>query len=358
MDWFLITDVWMEKMGQYAGYRVRLEKLDLSTKGWWAEQESDETLPLTPRNSDRPPPSLACSSCGNWSKQIYIRPGWTCLEKSCPKFWQFGNTEPKEFQYHPDFLNYREPRGPDIQNPGPLIELVDRNLEPSEGLADREEWRGIVCPKCRKCIQRVTWDAWDCANDAAREPEETCCYTVVRKMREISLETALEDIKPYTRSQLRCGIQPVVDKHSLKPYEVRTYNLPGVGSITHFVSNPAINERTNGPNYLFSELQKLDLGLKRYPLGSAQGKKKKCKKANSHSRHSSQSSESSDSSMSSKSSKCRYGTRGLFLSFLQAVSLATMLTMSIVKGTLTCHFAVNYVSYQYPSREVEVLTGV
>ncbi|KAJ5381780.1 uncharacterized protein N7496_004208 [Penicillium cataractarum] len=326
MDWFLITNVWMEKMGKYAGFRFRLEKLDLSTKGWWAEQGPNEELPLAPRNLNRPPPTRECSVCGKPSIQVYIRPGWMCLEPSCRKFWKIGNKEPKEFEYHPDFLNYRHPRGPDIPNSGPLVNVVDRNLEPPEGVADREEWRGIVCPECRKCIQRVTWDAWDCTDDALREPEETCCYRVVRRIREIPLQSILKGVRPYTRRQLQASIQPVIDKRSLEPYELRTYEIPNGGSITHFVSNPTINERADGPNHLFSELQRLDLGLKRYPLGSAQGEnEKEGGGAESHPRHLPVSSKRKSSKRKScKKSTCR------------------------VKGTLTCHFAVNYgVPYKY-----------
>lgn len=281
MDWFIITDVWMEKMGNYAGYRVRLEKLDLSTKGWWTELESDvppcRVARPALRSSNRAPPKRKCSTCGKSSIQIYIKPGWMCLQLSCPKFWKIGGTELTEemqFEYHPDFLNHRQPRGSNIPSPGPLAEIVDRNVERSEGSADREEWRGIVCPDCRKCIQRVTWDAWDCSNDAARGPQETCCYKAVRKIREVPLQSVLEGIKPFARNQLECGIEPTVDKTSLMPFEVRTYEVPGVGSVTHFVSNATINEREDGPDYLFNQLQNLDLGLRRYPLGAAQGKKK------------------------------------------------------------------------------------
>jgi hypothetical protein len=89
-------------------------------------------------------------------------------------------------------------------------------------------------------------------------------------MREIPLESVLDGAKPYTSRQMENKIEPVVDD-SLKPYEVRTYQLPGVGSITHFVSNASINGRENGPDDMFSQLQKLNVGLRRYPLGSAQG---------------------------------------------------------------------------------------
>lgn len=362
MDWFLITDVWMEKMGKYAGYRVRLEKLDLSIKGWWSEQGSDEPLPL--RHSNQPPPSQKCGQCGTSSLQIYVRPGWACLERSCSKFWKFTDTEPKNFEFHPDFLDYRHPRGPGIPKPGPLAEIVDRNIEPSEGIADREEWRGIVCPRCRKCIQRVTWDSWDCANDFSRGPQETCCYKVVRKMREISLESVLDGIKPYTSKQMENKIAPVVDKDFLKPYEVRTYRLPGVGSITHFVSNASINRRENGPDDMFSQLQKLDLGLRRYPLGASQGEDGKFNKARASPAKASPAKSKSTTpkqvkaklvmvkpvrakKVLSSSSKRQYGTRGSFcFFFLSSDTSQNHANKHIVKGTLTCHFAVNYVSQE------------
>lgn len=348
MDWFLITDVWMEKMGKYAGYRIRLEKLDLSTKGWWTKKGSDE--PLSLRHSNKPPPSRKCGQCGKSSLQIYVRPGWMCLEKSCANFWKFRNTEPNDFVFHPDFLDYRHPRGPEIPNPGPLAEIVDRNIEPSEGIADREEWRGIVCPECRKCIQRVTWDAWDCANDSYRGPEETCCYKVVRKMREIPLESVLDGVKPYTSKPVEGTLKTVVDKDSLKPFEVRTYQVPGAGSITHFVSNASINGRTDGPNDMFSQLQKLNLGLRRYPLGSAQGEDvevgearaspAKASPAKPNPQHPEQvkperakaklvmAKPARAKKVVSPSSKRQYGTRGIFLILFsfQATPARTMLT--------------------------------
>lgn len=288
-------------MGRYAGWRVRLEKLDLSTKGWWTVRESDvqesemqvsEVLPrqelrssnrsipipnASSSTSNRAPPKLLCSACGNLSTQVYIQPGWTCLHRPCPNFWKIGGTaliDSMVFVYHPDFLNHRQPSSSNIPNPGPLAEIVDRNIEPSEGSANRKEWKGIVCPMCRKCIQRVTWDAWDCSDDPGRETQETCCYRVMREIGEIPLQSVLGRPKPY--SKLACLIEPpAVDKVSLMPFEIRTAQIPKGGSITHFVSNEAINERENGPDSLFAQLQKLDLGLKRYPLGAAQGTKKK-----------------------------------------------------------------------------------
>ena len=65
---------------------------------------------------------------------------------------------------------------------------------------------------------------------------------------------------------------PEIDDNTFFPYRKLTYKLDGVGSITHFVSNKAINSRANGPDDLFNNLQRDDLGLKRFRLQANQGK--------------------------------------------------------------------------------------
>lgn len=65
---------------------------------------------------------------------------------------------------------------------------------------------------------------------------------------------------------------PEIDDLSLHPYRKLTYRIKGVGTVTHFVSNKAINSRANGPNDLFQQLQISDLGLRRYPLQQSVGK--------------------------------------------------------------------------------------
>lgn len=67
-------------------------------------------------------------------------------------------------------------------------------------------------------------------------------------------------------------MRPQIGDQSVAPYEKRTYTLPGVGSITHFVANDAINGQPGGPNEMFRNLQAARLGLKRYPLSQAVGK--------------------------------------------------------------------------------------
>ncbi|KAI2793724.1 hypothetical protein POX_a00308 [Penicillium oxalicum] len=294
LDWFIITDVWSERIGKFAGYRLRLEKLDWSTKGWWTGSDTQKSLqPGNVHEGSVPnPPVRTCGECGLPSKQIYAEPGWMCLQPTCSQFWKIGGKEPSPaapFVYHPGFLNNRLSTHLDSHDPGALAQIFDRNLEPSLGSADREEWKGIVCPHCHKCIQRITWDAWDCSNDPARGPNETCSYRVERKIREIPLDSLVRGVKPYLPKQLECTIAPAIDRLTYAPYETRIYEIPGGGWITHFVANDQINGRPSGPNDLFDRLQKLDLGLRRYPLTNSQ-----------------------------------------------------------VPGTLTCHFAVNYgVPYKY-----------
>lgn len=65
--------------------------------------------------------------------------------------------------------------------------------------------------------------------------------------------------------------RPDVDDQSLSPYRKLTYQIEGVGSVTHFVSNRSINSRENGPNDMFKQLQCMDLGLRRYPLQQSVG---------------------------------------------------------------------------------------
>jgi hypothetical protein len=101
---------------------------------------------------------------------------------------------------------------------------------------------------------------------------------------------------------------PKVDDTSLFPYRKLTYNIPSVGVITHLVSNQAVNSQVKGPNDMFRDLQVADLGLRRFPLQQSVGK---------------------SAYPLTKSNRFPGG-------FLNKIFL--------VPGTLTAHFAVNYVS--------------
>lgn len=129
----------------------------------------------------------------------------------------------------------------------------------------------------------------------------------------MSLRSVIEtlEIAPQKRAFIPDDrfMTPEVDDNSLAPYRRLVYIIPGVGHITHLVSNRDINNRPNGPNTMFTQLQLAELGLQRFPLSNAVGK--------------------------------------LALSTYEiAYFCRTLLTNpSIVPGTLTAHFAVNYVSF-------------
>lgn len=127
-------------------------------------------------------------------------------------------------------------------------------------------------------------------------------------MTPISLRSVSDDFElgPVQRAILADSRYALVnvDKASLAPYYTRvTYTLNGVGTITHFVANKAATARPDGPNDLFRQLQVADVGLRRYPLQQSVGK------CNSY---------------------C-------------FTFVFTDIDMREVAGTLTSHFAVNYV---------------
>jgi hypothetical protein len=274
MDWFRVTNVWFEKIGHKHGVKVRFEKLNLPEKSWWAAKESPLPLPLEERDLQTKPEVLKCHHCSAESVKIY-REGWMCLDPGCIDFWKIdGITPPAELTFHPDFLNFRSPPDPAVQ---PCYSLVPDLLSTLDETAtdvstSRIAWKGIVCPMCFKCIRRTFWKGWKCDDDSILEEEyrERCPFQKFMNMHPVPLRVVLDhfELAPIKRAILfdRKYSIPEIDDNSLFPYRKLTYNLNGVGSITHFVSNRMINSRKNGPDDLFINLQRDDHGLKRFRL--------------------------------------------------------------------------------------------
>ncbi|CAG7969934.1 unnamed protein product [Penicillium salamii] len=274
MDWFRVTNVWFEKVGEKYSAKVRFEKLNLANKSWWGAKDSPLPLPIEERDFETKPECIKCSSCSSESLRIF-EDGWMCLDPDCPDFWKIENASPPaELTYHPDFLNCRSPPDPTVQ---PFYSLVPDLLSTLDESApdvstSRIAWKGIVCPKCKKCIRRTFWHGWKCDDDSLLDGEH-CPFEKFMKMTPISLCDVLDDFKltPIKRaipSDPKCII-PEIDDVSFFPYRKLTYKLGGVGSITHFVSNQEVNSRKNGPDDLFVRLQSEDLGLKRFRLKSS-----------------------------------------------------------------------------------------
>ncbi|CAG8205527.1 unnamed protein product [Penicillium olsonii] len=272
MDWFRITNVWFEKVGEKYGAKVRFEKLGLTKKSWWAAKDSPLPLPIEKRDFETKVEFIRCQGCSTESPRIYEQ-GWMCLQPECSDFWKIENAPPPtELTFHPGFLNVRSPPDPQIRSAHSLVPDLLSTLDGSASVStSRFAWKGIVCPKCHKCIRRTFWRGWKCDDDSDLG-QESCPFQMFMKMEELSLRAVLDD---FELSPIKRPI-PNDPKYSIAqedmsclPYQKLTYHLEGVGSITHFVSNREINTRDNGPDDLFVGIQREDLGLKRFRIKSS-----------------------------------------------------------------------------------------
>ncbi|KAJ5908332.1 Oxoglutarate/iron-dependent dioxygenase [Penicillium taxi] len=263
MAHFQITDMWFEKMGKYAGLKVRFEKLNLTKQSWWSAKNSPPPLQYEFRDFNKKPERQMCQECGQESTRVF-QECWMCLHPKCVSFWTAENNKtPTDLTYSSDFLNSRCHPDPSIQ---PQHELKTDLLSTFKEEGSLEcfsavSWRGIVCPNCFKCIPREYWSGWKCDNCSF----EKWFPMPVISLRSIMPNHELAAIKRVVQFQGKT-MRPNFDNLSLAPYRKYTYLLPGVGTITHMVSNSAINSRKGGPDDLFHDLQVKDLGLRRYPL--------------------------------------------------------------------------------------------
>ena len=276
MAYFRITHLWYEKIGRKTGAKVRFQKLGLSNRSWWAAK--DPPL-LEGRDFDLQPAQALCAACCQMSPRVYNE-GWMCLMPSCKRFWAIksASSPPSNLSFHPDFLKARLHPDQAIQPHYSLVPDLLSTLTEADGdaLSKRIAWKGIVCPRCARCISRTFWLGWKCADiSCPAGNSHGCTFEKMLGMRPISLRSVIEDLE---MSPIKRALSfdpkfmvPEIDDRTLHPYRKLTYMIPEVGSITHLVSNRAINTRPNGPDDLFKQLQGADLGLRRYPLQKSVG---------------------------------------------------------------------------------------
>ncbi|PWY80494.1 hypothetical protein BO70DRAFT_406448 [Aspergillus heteromorphus CBS 117.55] len=278
MAYFRVTHIWYERMGKKAGAKVRFEKVDLSDKSWWTVKDAPPPRPIHERRFDVQAKSLQCSACHQWSVQVY-KQGWMCLHPSCKKFWSIHNSPPPlDLTFHADFLRARLPPDPEVQPHYSLVPDLLSTLTEDNGdaISKRIAWKGIVCPWCSKCISRRFWQGWRCSEKnnlptlSPGNESHRCRFEKMMRMQPVSLRSVIEDLElsPIKRALNFSPkfMTPEIDDRSLHPYRKLVYIIPGVGSITHLVSCKSINTRIGGPDDLFKQLQLADLGLQRYPL--------------------------------------------------------------------------------------------
>ncbi|GKZ28242.1 hypothetical protein AbraIFM66950_000054 [Aspergillus brasiliensis] len=276
MAYFRITHVWYERIGRRTGAKVRFEKLDLSNRSWWGNKIPEK------KNKGYDHAMQAeqthCRACNQYSVRLYDQ-GWMCLQPSCKMFWMIGgdggvSPPPATLTFHEKFLRSRLPPDPTIKPHYSLVPDLLSTLKDadSDALSKRITWKGIICPLCKRCISRRYWWGWRCADDddSITDRDKECPFEHVLPIRPISLRWVIDDMEtsPIKRALSWDAkfMVPEIDDVSLYPYRRLTYRIPGVGSIMHLVANREINTRCHGPDELFGQLQCEELGLRRYPL--------------------------------------------------------------------------------------------
>jgi hypothetical protein len=274
LDWFHVTDVWQEKVLGHNDIRVsiwkvRLEKINLSKRSWWAPQSSipqdNETRPTSEKH--------ICAVCKQESK-VKFNIGPTCLNVSCSEFFNFGiEYDDDSLDYHPTFLMERTTYLGHA--PGPLSPSPPTDEDLSQDIAfgyERLCKRGIVCQKCGCCSRRIEWRQWSCEN-------HNCDYThrvqqlpvplnkVMAKIRDVGQDedngSELQDGKLKAPHKNIPFYQSIVGSYDLCNYDLPNESGGISGSIRHFKSSRLINQQRHGPNDLFQEIQASKLDLRR-----------------------------------------------------------------------------------------------
>lgn len=271
MDFFRITDIWYERVGKFAGAKIRFEKLDLASKSWWATKDAADPLPFEQRDTVVSGECYTCKACLEASPKVYSE-GWMCLWSSCPEFWILnGLSPPKNLTYAPEFLSKRSQQSKFVNPPHSLVPdlLSTLRKEDVDIASARVAWKGIVCPQCKHCISRKYWRGWVCDT-------ENCEFRYEQQFHPVSLRSVLPEPEmgafghalPYFGKENT--LFPAMEY--MKNYRKDTFELSGVGVVTHFAANTTINRRPGGPNDLFNQLQVEDLGLRRYPITPSPGR--------------------------------------------------------------------------------------
>ena len=266
LGWFQCTDIWPETVNGKICFMLRFEKIDLYSVSWW-DVETNENPPRP--DFTKKAFSQACDLCNMESKQVF-EPGWVCLNEACARYNLLdGLAIPDDVERNPDFVNERTKFG-DIEGLPDLIPaLPDPQAFDAAFATERNSWKGIVCPKCQRCICRTHWDAWRCETD-------NCDFVLPVKHYVHSAGSLVADnTSEYSGRALPLNksLAPVVehDPDFIGYWRVQQYTLFPGNTITHFMANAHINRKPGGTHQILRELQEADLGLRRFQLSSCNG---------------------------------------------------------------------------------------
>ena len=261
-----ITDHWDEKSNGHTVVKFRFEKTDLKNKSWYAAEDSPEVHISTEIKALR----NECSKCKVTKPQVFAS-GWMCLNGKCPSFWtQNGNLASETQEHNPAFLNERCVFDGFLPPFAIKPELLQPDVSRGQTFpATRQCWEGIVCKLCGRCNLRRHWDAWRCRT-------EGCPFEHSLPMEVIAASSVMGDAAYGFQGHgvssdkvFEASIGCKVRKYGL--YRESVYELDDGLIITHLNSNDAINGAPGGPDHLFCQLQKEDIGLERLPMKQSVG---------------------------------------------------------------------------------------
>ncbi|KAK0655894.1 hypothetical protein B0T16DRAFT_292826, partial [Cercophora newfieldiana] len=277
LDFFQITHVWKEQeftaRNEFVKvWRIRFEKIDLNKVSWWHPNGLHIADALTaPRLTVR-----VCKSCDKESPEIF-RQGWTCLKHDCDDYYStladLLAHDPKCLVYSDAFINHRNSNPAALDSLPSLTPTIPDLLALGSHGTDLASRCGFVCPTCGCANRRVFWNRLVCENQA-------CDYVRVAQMLPYSLSKIDEENvnldRILAKRRSTNGVNTDVFEAEIDMFAsvlnrncitmANNFEVGGyrpIGSFTLFISTPEINAMPNGPTYMFNELERVDIGLKR-----------------------------------------------------------------------------------------------
>ena len=245
---------------------IRMEKVDLYSKSWWASKDS-KPLPGAGNITAVKAIQRECFYCGKISPKIYKK-GWICLWPKCLAFWMVDGLpiNSLEASYDEAFINERT-LFDGFEAP---FMTVPKPLDPAVALpVSKQCWKGMVCPQCGRCIQRVHWDGWRC-------PNNNCNYTHTVPHKVTPSSALLGDLTaPFSGHALsdddHDGSQIALRTRKRGFWRTHIYDFADDVLAFHLHANEAINAKAGGADDILNALQVQNVGLERRPLKSAVG---------------------------------------------------------------------------------------
>ena len=127
----------------------------------------------------------------------------------------------------------------------------------------RAAWKGVVCPRCGRCVQRQYWNGWCCST-----PNCGWIHKVARTI--LSPQAVREDHEveysghAVSKDTFEYGQVHMRPASFQGNWRIHEYELSPGNVVTHFFANKPINATPGGPNDLYIALQKEDLSLQRF----------------------------------------------------------------------------------------------